>query len=329
MTAVRWLEIPVRGPLAMEIMAPLNPPRFVYGEPPSNRQLLARGQDNQRLARGQRLGEDPPLTFDAQAWGTYLKARNDSLSASWARTKSAYFALKKVREDLGKPFIVDVITEQQPTLVGAWSTELDQQIVDLNAMVLFINAAVDEALKGKRQMVWDPDKNDLVLGRLPADAVHIDVQNGVPVLVANSDNTTIVHTSGTVGIAFLALPPLAIVAIVGAVALGVVAVVEKVCDTFTNVAVEKTAQTIAEKNAELIKDGKMTPAQAVANTKAIYDGAKGVTQARAAAAASNPVSKAMDSFSGLITGVMVVAGIGLVVQVLGMLPKPQQRAATA
>ena len=319
MTAVRWLEIPVRGPLAMEIMAPLNPPRFVYGEPPSNRQLLSRGQ---------RLGEDPSLTFDAQAWGTYLKARNDSLSASWARTKSAYFALKKVRADLGKPFIVDVITEQQPTLVGAWSTELDQQIVDLNAMVLFINSAVDEVLKGKRQMAWDPDKNDLVLGRLPSDAFHIEVQNGAPVLVANSDDS-VTHASGTVGLAFLALPPLAIVAIVGAVALGVVAIVEKVSDTFRDVAVEKSIQTIAEKNAELIKAGKMSPEQAAANTKAIYDGAKGVTQARAAVAASNPVSKAMDSFSGLITGVMVVAGIGLVVQVLGMLPKPQQRQATA
>lgn len=270
-----------------------------------------------------RLGATPPAditTFDGKAWGVYLQAVRDSLDASRKRAVAAYTGLKQVRADLGLPFIVDTVTEGQQA-AGAWNSTLDQQAVDVNAMAVLLIQAADEAIQGKRQVAWDPVKNDLAIGRLPTDLVRVDVQNGLPILVANADGAQI-HATGTVG-----FPPLAWAAIVAVGSIVAYFATDKICNTITTTAEEKTAQTIAQTNADLIRAGRVTPEQAAAMTKAIYSGAKGVAQVRADAASSSAASKGMDAIGSLITGVSVIAVLGIVASVIGMLPKPKQQTA--
>ncbi|GMV18006.1 MAG: hypothetical protein AMXMBFR56_62300 [Polyangiaceae bacterium] len=215
------------------------------------------------------LGAPPDAGGSPAAWGAYLGALRDKIQSSKASAISAYNTLKQVRENLGLPFFGG--GGENPDL-GAWSQDLEQQAVDILEMSKICVSAADDAIAGKRKLIWDDKVEDFAVEGFPSDKLRIQYDgSGTPVLVDGAGYPQ--HASGQVGFPPIVFGAIAIGAIVQAV--GIYLIVDKALDTIQVVANQKTEKTVAEaakKHADLVAQNKATPAEALALDKALYGG---------------------------------------------------------
>lgn len=212
--------------------------------------------------------------FNPQAWDAFLRGQRDSLSAAWSRAVTARARLKKVREALGLPFVVDAPGE--PGAPGAWNSDYDKNMLELQVMVQLMTTAADEAVESKRALVFNPDTKSFGIELLPTDKLRVALDaTGRPVIADAKTGQVVTQFEGSLG-----LPPLLIGAIVVVVAVAVYAVVEKVCSTTENVAQTKMLETVRTSGAKLIEEGKATPEQVAAMDKALLEGGAALAKAQ-------------------------------------------------
>jgi hypothetical protein len=210
-------------------------------------------------------------------WNAYFGALRDNVNSKWSRAVTSYKTLKNVRETLGLPFIVDQGTgEGSSNLVGAWSSDLEQQAVNVHAMVVLITGALDDVVANKRRV--SPHENDSwAIERLPTDVLVMRTDPpGIPVLV-NGQTGQKENAQGTVGVIWI---PVALVAAATIVTAGEIYLAIRAIDALESMMKEKTTKTIAKRNGELIANG-ATPAEAAALTKAEGQAAADLAKARA------------------------------------------------
>lgn len=265
----------------------------------------------------------PDATFDTAAWGQYIQSLRDNVEGSWQRAVGAYKTLKAVREQLGLPFIVDAQPggEGQPPTPpppGAWTSDFEQQMLDLQGIVSVLVKAADEAVEGKRKLAWNEQIQDFVLESLPGDQVRIEMVGG-KLVATNLDGSGAKHWSGTVGepAQLGALPAIAWVAITGISVVGIYFITDRVCKAVETAAEEKTFQTTATKNAELVQSGKATPEQATAMTSAVYKGAAELHKAKAKEKSQEAPSQFAGTVKMLAWAGLGIAGIYLASKVIG------------
>jgi hypothetical protein len=257
-----------------------------------------------------------PEDINVDAWAAYLRAVRDSLNAQWARTKSAYFTLKEIREQFGLSFIIDQAGEATAP-PGAWTTALQNKMLKLQSIVDVLNLVATDALEDKRKLAWNPQRQDFEIEKLPVDPLTVQLVNGQPELVDNSG--AVIQPTGDVGVG---LAPLAWVAIVGVVAIAVYFSTESVCDTIEKTAEQKTMQTIGDQSAKLVEQGKATPEEAAAMTSAVYKGAAEVKKAEAVAEAAKgkPASDIANTVRTLGFVALSVGVLYLAATVIGRMP---------
>lgn len=210
------------------------------------------------------------------AWEKFIVSQNASLQAAWQEALAARNSLKKVREALGLPFIVNAPGEAGAA--GAWNDDFEKNTLEVQAMVTFLNNVTNEAVAGKRALVFNSQTDDMGLELLPTDTLRMAVsQQGRPVMVNVQTGQPVTEFSGTLN----ALPAVAIVGIVVVAGIVVWASTEAVCDTVKTVAREKTVQTIRTSGAKLIEEGKATPEQVTAMDKGLFEGQASVVKAEA------------------------------------------------
>ena len=263
------------------------------------------------------LGETPPdASGSPAAWGAYVEALRDQILVSKAGAISAYNTLKQVRSNLGLPFMSSAGGEGGSDL-GAWSSEYEQQAVDIIAMSKVFVDGVNDALAGKRKLMWDDQVKDYAIEGFPGESRLQYDANGAPVLVDAAGYPE--HAKGQVGnpVVFGVIAGLAVVQSVG-----IGFLVYKAFETFQVVAQQKTERTVAEatkKNAELVEKGLATPAEAKALNDSIY---KGATDLRKAA--TEPKAKETDAIASAVKTIAWVGlGVGVlyvVAQVVGKMP---------
>lgn len=249
---------------------------------------------------------------DAQAWSAYVSAANADVQAAWAAAKTSYLTLKSVRAKLGLPFITSTSGEGGGGDTGGWSDDLDVQAKDLQAMAKVLDDAAKDAASGKRKMNFDPKTGTLSIGGLSSDVVRIEADaNGVPVLV-NVASGYPIHVDGAIG----AVPVLLVGAAAAGVAVqsvGLYLLAKQAMRTLETVSEHKTMRTLSNNQTEQIKDG-ATPAEAKANTDAIYQGAVALNKAQAekAKAGNDETNKLADTavkigYLALIGGALYIA----------------------
>jgi hypothetical protein len=264
---------------------------------------------------------------DEKAWEAYLTALRDNIQAKWTGAVAAYKGLKSVRESLGLPFIVDGGGPEAGAPAGmssasAWSTDLDQNAVDIMAMVKIITDALNDVIAGKRKLAWNTDKGQFEIEGLPSDIVRLALNNDVPVIVTPTGEQT--HVQGQVGV-----PALVWATTLGVTVLALPAywAVEKAVNTITDVAEQKTMKTIAEKSYECVASGKCTPDQAAKLNQSIYTGATAlraqkVEQVKAGNQPTTDITKT------IMTVAWVALGIGVLYAVVRLIPPASARSSS-
>lgn len=262
-----------------------------------------------------------PVTADPAAWGAYLASLRDSVQTSWSKAREAYFTLKKVREDLGLPFKASPTGESPAygmSSEAAWSDSLEQNAVDIQAMVKVCVDAANDAIAGKRKLVWNDKIGEFVIEGLSGDTYQIKRNSeGVPLLYAADGKQA--HASGTIG-----LPQVIVGLAIGATVVQGLTIyfgVKKLCETLENVSSDKTIRTVMETQAEMIKGG-ASPEQAKAATEAVFQGAAAVTKAKGEAAANKPPD---DWASTLKTLGYLAFGAAVIYAIIRLVP-PIERA---
>jgi hypothetical protein len=270
------------------------------------------------------LGAEPAP--DAAAFGDLFAALRDKMIATWARAEAAYTTLKRVREQLGLPFIDDSSSEAGTAAShGAWTTDRDTQAQDLHAMSVIIIGALDDAISGKRG-VFVNDGGDLAIAQLDTDLVVIgqDAQ-GVPLLVggpasANPGQPT--HVSAPIGVGVPAIV-WAATAVGSVLALPAYFIADAAMNGLTDVAEQKTVKTLVERSYDCVKSGKCTPEQAAAINASILAGAAGI---RLAKAKETEAGKPVD-WPAFLKAATWLVGVGLVgyalIKFLPALPAPR------
>lgn len=267
---------------------------------------------------------------DAQAWGDFLGALRDKMSSSWSRAESAYLSLKKVREQLGLPFIDDLTGGEGGSAAshGAWTSDLEKQAQNLHAISVLSVNALNDAITGKREVFYN-DKGDLAIRSLDTDLILLDMNaQGVPVLVqgpaaANPGQQTDVAAPIGVGV-----PALVWIATAGVSVLALPAyfIADAAINALTDVAEQKTARTLGERAFDCVQSGKCTPEQAAVINKSVYDGAAGIRQAKAAEAEAK---KPTDWTKVVTVAAWAALGLGVLYAILKYVPAPSPRLAPA
>lgn len=275
------------------------------------------------LNEGQ-LGQ-PPKGGDPNAWGAYVAALRDKVAGKKSDVVQAYNTLKKVREQVGLPFMGGAAGEGGAPDTGAWAPDLEQQAVDIMAMGTLCVSALGDVLAKKRRLMWDDMRNDFAVEGLPGDVVRLQVDGANnPVLVDSSGQVT--HVTGQVGEPVTLIFGVAVaLAVIQTVAL--VVIVWKALDALETVVVQKTERTAAEtakKYADLVEQGKLTPAQAKGLTDAVYTGAKGLREEERK---KKDVDK--DWQDTLKTLGYVALGVGILYVIVKYIPAPAPRSAAA
>lgn len=248
------------------------------------------------------------------AWDSYLRGLATNLQSAWDRALSAHHTLHKVRTTLGLPFIVDRVTEAGAT-PGAWASDLEQQMLELQVMVQTLVGAANDTVAGKRQLGWNDQTNDFEIERLPEDAVRIETRNGRPVLIGNMTNEP-VEVTGSLGIA-----PIVWVGIAAVAAVATYFIVEEACKTVETVAKQKTYQTLSNHQHDLVTSGKATPEQAAKMTETILTGAKELEEAEAIKTeATSPLMKTITTVSFVALGLGVLYVVAQVIATPKTLP---------
>jgi len=275
------------------------------------------------------LGADPSPDFSSSL-GDYLAALRDQAKASWARAEASYTTLKKVREQLGLPFIDDGSAGTpeggSASSHGAWTTDRDTQAQDLHAMSVVIVNALDDAIAGKRQVSYD-DQGHIVIKALDSDVVVIAQDSqGVPYLMQGpagaSPGQPAGHVQAPIGVG---VPGIvwAGVATVGfsVLALPAYFIWDAATNGLVDVAQEKTAKTMTEEGYKCINSGKCKPEDVVKIKKAILDGAAGVNKSRAEAEAAK--SKPTEDFMKTVVTLGYIAlGVGVLYAIVRFIPAP-------
>lgn len=266
---------------------------------------------------------------DLRAWETYLQALKADLRDSWARAVNAYNGLKKTRETLGLPFMVQQGAPESAapgmSSAAAWAPDLEQNATDLMAMVQFIDNVLSDVIAGKRTLDWNQTAGEFQAEALPTDILRLAIQNGVPVLLDKSGN--VVHPVPDKGIGMVGLPAI-LWAVVGAppIALPFAAywLVKNGVDNLSSVSEQKTIRTIAEKSYECVQSKACTPEEAAKINTSLYSGAAGVhtEKAKEEAAKGKPTT---DITKAITTIALVGLGIAIVYAIIRLSPAPRGR----
>jgi hypothetical protein len=271
-------------------------------------------------AHSGRLGA--PEDVDLQAWETYIRSARNQMVDSWNEARVAYLALERVRGAFGLPFIAaGGEAGLQQVEDGALSQAQNQMFLETFAVTDFLAKAADDALAGTRQVGYDAQAKTLLIELLPTDTMKVAPVSGRPMLVSVEDGS-VVPVSGTIS-----LPPLVWAAIATVAALTAYFTTDQVCGAIKETAQQKTMQTIATQQAEMVKSGKATPEQAKVMTDAIYTGATALETAKG-------VAKKEESESGIQgtarTLMWVALGITVLVFAAKVVPPllPRERALT-
>lgn len=268
---------------------------------------------------------------DAQsdkAWEAYLLALRDNLKSSWSRAVSAYNGLKAARTTLGLPFIVDGAVGEGAgapgmTSASAWTSDLEQQAVDLMAMVTLVNTALEDAAAGKRKLNYIADKGEFQIEALPSDLLRLEIHQNGPVLVdaATGGNAKVSGQVGAPAIVWFAT------ATVSVLALPAYFIVERAVSTLTDVAEQKTMKTTVEKSYECVQSGKCTPEQAAKINQSVYQGAAAVKQEKTKQieASNKPTT---DWTSAIETVALVALGIAALYAIIRLVPPAGPRVRT-
>lgn len=246
-------------------------------------------------------------------WNAYFSALRDNMNARWQRAVDSYKTLKSVRETLGLPFMAEPGQGEGPIATGAWSADLEQQAVNIHAMTVLITGALDDVVANKRKIGMLPNSDEWVIERLPSDILRIEVKApGTPVLV-NAATGQPEQVQGTVG-ALWSSAALAVLVPGAGIYLTLRAI-----DNLVQNTQEKTAQTIAKRNGDLIASGKATPEQAAALTKAEAEAAAGLVKARGEAKKTEGVDP--EKWTPLVkTVVWGALGLGALFLLIKVLP---------
>lgn len=264
----------------------------------------------------------PAGETDFAAWDAYLKALRDQLQVDWAHAKGAYLSLKKVRESLGLPFIDPTPkTETGPKPdESAWTSSLEEQAQDLQAMTVLITSALDDAISGKRKLQWDQAKGYFVIESLPDDVLRLEFDSqGVPQMV-DAKTGAKAQVSAPIG---LGLPNIAwaaaATATVSILALPAYFIADAAVNGLRVVAEQKTARVMGERAFDCVQSGKCTAAEAAAIAKAPYEGAAGV---RAAATKEKEASgkETSDLVKAVTTIAWVALGLGVLYAAVRFIP---------
>lgn len=269
------------------------------------------------------LGQATPDPQNAEAWGAYIAALRGSLQTSWARARTAYLTLKKVRADLGYPFMLSGFPEGGVGADnGAWDTSLEGNIQDLQAMVKVMDDAFGDVLAQKRKLFYVAASNDWAMEGLPGDLlrVKLNAQNQLSLVDGQGQN---IHVTGTIGLApLIVVAGVAAVAVSGAVAFaGAAYAIVKTVDAIASIAEQKTMQTAINRQAELVQSGAATAEEAAALTKSVFDGAAAVnvSKAKLEEAKNKPNT---DGFGDTIKTIAYVGlGIGVVYLIAKLIPE--------
>lgn len=225
--------------------------------------------------------------MNPQAWVNYVTSLRTDLQAAWVRAESARASLKKVRETLNLPFIVNSPTEAGAP--GAWNDTFEQNTLELKGIVLLLTKFADELAAGARGLAFDQNTNEFVILGKSDDTLVVRVINGRPTLVyaASGQPVPPSEVTGTLDGLLGAAPIPPVVIAIGAVSLvatGIIAyaITTKVCETVESTAKQKTLETISTAGKKLVEEGKATPEQVATMDKALFEGQAAVTQAEAA-----------------------------------------------
>jgi hypothetical protein len=218
--------------------------------------------------------------MDPAAWEAYLKSLRQQVTTAWKGAADARARLKKVREDLNLPFVVDSPTEAGAP--GAWNSSYEQNMVELKAIVMLLERYADEAVAGKRPLVFDPQTKQFQIAAIDGDTLRVRANpSGKPIDVVDiASGTAITQFDGELGLAPIAIAAgVASIFVVAIVAYGIVA---RVSESSESIARSKMLETIETSGAKLVQEGKATPDQVSSMRKALFDGAAAVSTAEAA-----------------------------------------------
>lgn len=255
-----------------------------------------------------------------EAWGAYIAALRDKLVSSRSSAISAYNTLKQVRKTAGLPFSTAQFGEDYSDQ-GAWSADYEAQAVDILAMTKVCVDAANDALSGKRKLLWDDKIADFAIEGFKTDSLRLVYGSQGQVVIVDSSGAE-THVAGQVGIAPIAILGIGALAVVQGV--GIYLIVDKALDTMQVVANQKTQRTLAEvakTNSEAVKAGKMTAAQAEKLNTSIYQGAAQLQKEQSEAGRRK--EETSDITSAVKTLAWVGLGVGVlyvVAQVIGKMP---------
>lgn len=273
------------------------------------------------------LGVVEQKTTD-QALYAYVEALRGSTKTALQRATVAYNTLKTVREKLGLDFIPSAGGEGSAN-TGGWASDLEVQAQDLHAMAVFLDQIALDVKNGKRDLIWNKAFGAFAVSALPSDVIRLDVtQGGVPVIVDASTGKPI-HVEAPLGVGAVNWAELAVVAAIPTV--GIYLTTTKFLDSMTVVAEQKTQRTLleaAKKNADLVAQGKATPAEAKQLNDGLYAGATGLQKEQNAVklAAEKTSSDWSDSLTKVAWAGVIVAGIvtvGRLIPSKGLLENPR------
>lgn len=271
------------------------------------------------------LGADAP---DANAWGEYLLALRDKMTASWSRAETAYVTLKQVREGLGLLFIDDSLGTGEGGSAashGAWTSDLETQAQSLHAMSTLCVQALNEAVEGKRKVFYN--NGNLAIEALDSDLLRLTLNaQGVPELVggpASGNPGQPVEVNAPIGVGIPALVWLE-TATVSVLALPAYFVADAAINMLTDVAEQKTIKTVAEKSYDCVNKGNCTPEQVAEINKSIFNGAAGVRKAKAEEEEAK--NKPSTDWAKAVTTLGFVAlGLGALYVLVRFVPAPAPR----
>lgn len=244
---------------------------------------------------------------DGAAWQAYLQGLITRLERVETKTHIDYAALKAVREKLGLPFVVDQGGgEGGGGDPGAWSSDYEAQALDIMGTSAFARQLLQDAIDGKRRLLYQSPKNDFAIEGLDSDIVRVDVDSAGYVRLVDVKTGNVAHVQGT-----LSAPVMEYLAVAGVTlafpALGAVALVVKMVDSVDGLMVEKTTRTLAKRSFDLVQSGQATPAEAKAMTDSILLGQKALQEEKAKASDASGLAKLSTTVTTL--GYLGLAGL--------------------
>jgi len=269
------------------------------------------------LGQGKTQELSPEVTA---AWENYLRGARNQMADSWNRAREAYLTLKRVREQLGLPFIAPANEAgQKMAASGALSQNENDEFVNAAVIAKFLIDIADQTLAGQRRLVMDNGNVGIEL--LDSDTMRLSVINGRPTLISvpptgdkSSGQAIEVNTpSGMVEGVGVGSPWLVGLGIVVVVAVAAYFSYDSYAEKEKTLAEQKTLQTLSETQQEAIKKG-ATPEQAAKMSAAILDGATALKIAEGEA-------KKKEEESGIQSTVRTAMWVGLAIAGLFFLAK--------